>query len=319
MGEFDTTIGYILLAVTINTYLTGIITSQFFTYWNTKYTDAWWIRALILFLFIVNATQAAAVVYLSWFYCVTNFSNPQVVVIFLWPSSLTILTNTVLALVNQTFQLWRIYMFTKSKILVGFILAAALATCGLGIAVVILQSSRLSRLSNIPALHPIEEANLALQCGIDVLIAIILFITYFRWLKTSSTRMDRVLNRLIRTAIQSGFFAAVFALGTLLSVRFSPRTYMIVLFSLPIGQIYTHTIMDHFVGREELRKMLPNGGNIISVPDLNIISVPKVNIGGSTTRGTGEMETTMALGNMSSTTSQDPETNDDSNFSSTKD
>ncbi|KAJ7133243.1 hypothetical protein C8R44DRAFT_772087, partial [Mycena epipterygia] len=171
-------------------------------------------------------------------------------------------------------------MFTKSKILVGFILAAALATCGLGIAIVILQCVFL-QLSNSPALHSVGEANLALQCFIEVLIAIILSITYSRWLKTSSTRMDRVLNRLIRTAIQSGFFTAVFALGILLSVRFSPATNMSTLFALPIGQIYTHTIMDYFVGREELRKMLPNGGNIISGPDFNIISVPKFNIGGS--------------------------------------
>ncbi|KAJ7136780.1 hypothetical protein C8R44DRAFT_362703 [Mycena epipterygia] len=311
MGEFDTTIGYTLLAVTINTYLTGIITSQFFTYWNTKYTDAWWIRALVLFLFVVNAAQAATVVYMSWFYCVTNFANPQVVVIVLWPSSLTVITNAVLALVNQTFQSWRIYMYTKSKILVSFILAAALATCGLGIAVAILQSSRLSQLSNISALNPFGEANLALQSVVDVLIAIILSITYSRWLKTSSMRMDRVLNRLIRTAIQSGFFTAVFALGILLSVHFSPGTNMKTLFALPIGRIYTHTMMDHFVRREELRKMLPNGGNIISVPDFNIISVPKFNIGGLTSRGTGGIETMMALGNVSSTTSQDPEANDD--------
>ncbi|KAJ7136838.1 hypothetical protein C8R44DRAFT_363183 [Mycena epipterygia] len=317
MGEFDTT--------TVNTYLTGIITSQFFTYWNTKYTDAWWIKILVLFLFVVNATQAATVVYMSWFYCVTNFANPEAVLIVLWPSSLIVITNVVLALVNQTFQSWRIYIFTKSKILVGFILAVALATCGLGIAIAILQ------LSNIPALYPVGEANLTLQCVVDVLITIILSITYSRWLKTSSTRMDRVLNRLIRTAIQSGFFTAVFALGILLSVRFSPGTNMSKLFALPIGQIYTHTIMDHFVRREELRKMLPNGGNIISVPDLNIISVPKFNIGGSAARGTGGTEMMMALGNASSTTSQDPEANESgttarnknrsgcSNFSSSKD
>ncbi|KAJ7133242.1 hypothetical protein C8R44DRAFT_772086 [Mycena epipterygia] len=66
MGEFNTTIGYTLLGVTINTYLTGIITSQFFTYWNTKYADTGWIKALVLFLFVVNATQATTVVYMLW-------------------------------------------------------------------------------------------------------------------------------------------------------------------------------------------------------------------------------------------------------------
>jgi hypothetical protein len=40
----------------------------------------------------------------------------------------------VLALANQTFQLWRIYIFFQSKVLVGFLMVAILATCGIGIA-----------------------------------------------------------------------------------------------------------------------------------------------------------------------------------------
>ncbi|KAJ7463557.1 hypothetical protein FB451DRAFT_1264892 [Mycena latifolia] len=68
MGEFDQTI--------VNTYLTGVIMSQFFTYWNSKFNDSWWLNVRIThrslpFLFIINITQAAAVVYMTWFYCVT--------------------------------------------------------------------------------------------------------------------------------------------------------------------------------------------------------------------------------------------------------
>ncbi|KAJ7112691.1 hypothetical protein C8R44DRAFT_882444 [Mycena epipterygia] len=298
MGDFDNTIGYTLLGVMINTYLAGIITSQFFTYWNAKYTDPWRTRALVIFLFAVNATQAAAVVYLLWFYCVTNFTNPQVVAIFPWPYPFTVLTTVVLALVNQTFQCWRIYVFTKSKILVGFILAAALAACVTGFAAAIQSATVISsQLAQLAELHFIIEANLALQCAVDVLIAIILCIMFSR-LKTNVRRTDQVLNRLIRTAIRSGFFTGIFALGTLLSFHFSPGTYMLALFAFPIGRIYTHTMMDHFVGREELRNILGNG-NIISVSNFN-----------NAATGTGGMEM-MVLRNASSTASTDPEANED--------
>ncbi|KAJ7136836.1 hypothetical protein C8R44DRAFT_363114 [Mycena epipterygia] len=301
MGDFDTTIGYTLLGVTINTYLTGIIASQFFTYWNAKYTDAWWIKALIVFLLVINATQAAAVIYMSWFYCVTNFANPKVVATSLWPYPFTALTTAILALINQTFQSWRIYQFTQSKILVGFILAAALATCGLGVSAAI-QSWIFSELSKLVALQPVVEANLALQSALDVLVAIILSIKLSRS-KTTFSRTDRVINHLIRTAIQSGSFTAVFALGTLLSFHFSPGTYMLALFALPIGRIYTHTMMDHFIGREELRNMLSNTGTFISVPNFNI--------GGAATKSTSGMDTMMVLGNASSSGSKDPEANED--------
>ncbi|KAJ7844335.1 hypothetical protein B0H13DRAFT_2364300 [Mycena leptocephala] len=286
MGEFDTTIGYTLLGATINTFLTGIIASQFFTYWNTKNTDSWWIRGLVVFLFVVNAMQSAAVVYMSWLYCVTNFANPQIVATILWPDAFTALITAVLALVTQTSQSWRIYMFTKSKMLVGFIIVAALGACGTGMAAAI--GAWVSpELAKLPALQPVIEANLALQ--------FVLSITLSKF-KTGFNQTNRVLNRLIRTAIQSGFFTAVFALGTLLSSHFSPGTYMLAMFALPIGRIYTHTMMDHFVGREELRNMFFNRGNVISVPDFSI--------GGT---ANGRPGTMMVLGNTSSTASKVPE------------
>ncbi|KAJ7151917.1 hypothetical protein C8R43DRAFT_1004654 [Mycena crocata] len=280
MGEFDQTIGFTLLGVTINTYLTGVIMSQFFTYWTSKYQDPWWTRSLVAFLFIVNATQAAAVIYMSWFYCVTNFANSGVVAISLWPYPFTALTTAVLALVNQTFQSWRIYIFTKSKILVGSLLVTALATCGIGAAAAI-ESWIFSELAKLVALQPIVEANLALQCAVDVLIAAIMSIMFSRS-RTSFAKTDRVINRLIRTAVQSGFFTAVFALGTLLSFRFSPGTYMIALFALPIGRIYTHTMMDHFISRDQLRDMLSNGSNIVSVPNFNLAQTTAPPTGGGT-------------------------------------
>ncbi|KAJ6595027.1 hypothetical protein DFH09DRAFT_1357796 [Mycena vulgaris] len=271
MGEFDQTIGFTLMGVTINTYLTGVIISQFFTYWNSKFRDPWWIRSVVAFLFVINFAQAAAVIYMSWFYCVTNFTNPGVIAISLWPYPFTALVTAVLALINQVFQSWRIYVFTSNRILVGFILLAALATCGMGVAAAI-QSWIFSELAKLAALQPVVEGNLALQCAIDVIISIRLSFAFAKS-KTNFARTDKVLNRLIRTAVQSGFFTAVFALGTLLSFRFSPGTYMIALFALPIGRIYTHTMMDHLNSREQLRHILSNGENIISVPNFNATTV----------------------------------------------
>ncbi|KAJ7463549.1 hypothetical protein FB451DRAFT_1264865 [Mycena latifolia] len=242
MGEFDQTIGFTLMGVTINTYLTGVIMSQFFTYWNSKFNDALWLKSMVAFLFIINITQAAAVVYMTWFY----FG--------LWPYPFTAFMTAVLAVINQTYQAWRIYAFTQSKILVGFLVVAALATCGMGTAAAI-QAWILHELAKLIALQPVVEANLALQCAIDVIIAIVLTVIFSRS-KTSFGRTDEVLNRLIRTTIQSGFFTAVFALGTLISFRISPGTQLIALFALPIGRIYTH----------QLRNLLANSGNLVSFP-----------------------------------------------------
>ncbi|KAJ6532966.1 hypothetical protein B0H19DRAFT_1186722 [Mycena capillaripes] len=255
------------MGVTINTFLTGVIMSQFFTYWNSRYQDPLWTRALVACLFIINATQAAAVVYMSW-----NFANPGVVAISLWPYPFTALMTAVLAITNQMFQSWRIYLFTRNKILIGFLVATSLASCGMGVAAAI-QSWIFSELAKLVALQPIVEGNLALQCAVDVIIAAILTFTFLKS-KTNFTQTDTVLNRLTRNAVQSGSFTAVFALGTIFSFRFSPGTYMIALFALPIGGFTPmYTMMDHLISREELRNILSNSGNIISVPNFNLSTI----------------------------------------------
>ncbi|KAF7359640.1 hypothetical protein MVEN_00687900 [Mycena venus] len=255
MGKFDQTIGFMLLAVIMNTYLTGIIMSQFFSYWSSSHKDPRWIRCLVAFLFIINATQACAVVYLSWFYCVTNFTNPQIVGTDLWPYPFTALTTAVLATTNQMFQSWRIYKLTRNKIFVAFLVAGSLAACGMGIAGAIGMFLHVHGPAKLVALRPIVEGKLLLLCCVDVIIAVHLSLIFSRS-KTSFARTDRVLNVLIRNAVQSGSFTAIFALGTVLSFRLSSDTSMLVLFSLPIGRIYTHTMMDQLVSREELTAIL---------------------------------------------------------------
>ncbi|KAJ7692618.1 hypothetical protein B0H17DRAFT_1200434 [Mycena rosella] len=82
--------------------------------------------------------------------------------------------------------------------------------------------------------------------------------------------MDKVLNHLICTTIQSGFFTGAvrsfFALGALLSSRLVPGTSMISLFAMPIGRVYTHTMMDHLIRHEQLRNILAHGENPTSFP-----------------------------------------------------
>ncbi|KAJ6468488.1 hypothetical protein C8R47DRAFT_1024576 [Mycena vitilis] len=267
MGEFDETIGATLLGVLINTYLMGVIMSQFWTYWLSDYNDPSWTRAVVAFLFIVNATQAGAVIYMLWFYCVANFANPAIIADSIWPYPFTAIGTAILAILNQSFQSWRIYAFTKNKILTGLLLVSVVATFGMGLAAAI-QSWMISELAKVAALQPIVEANLALQTALDVIIAGILT-WIFSKSKTSFKRTDKVLNRLIRTAVQSGAFTAVFALGTLFTFRFAPGTYMLAIFALPIGRIYTHTMMDHLISRQELRAILSNNGDLVTVPNFD--------------------------------------------------
>ncbi|KAJ6522430.1 hypothetical protein DFH09DRAFT_1330566 [Mycena vulgaris] len=175
MGEYDQTIGFTLMGVTVNTYLMGLIMSQFFTYWIA-----------------VNTTQAGAVVYMSWFYCVTNSKNPRVVAMLLWPYPFAGL-RAILAITNQMLQSWRIYLFTGNKILTGFLLATSVAACGTGVAAAI-EAWTFSEQAKLVMLQSIVMVNSALLCAIDVIIAgYMLLVTLILLLDVSSAIVMRSL------------------------------------------------------------------------------------------------------------------------------
>ncbi|KAJ7223639.1 hypothetical protein C8J57DRAFT_234730 [Mycena rebaudengoi] len=270
--SFGTTVGATLMAILFNSLLTGVLLSQFSTYWNSTYQDRIWIRLVVVSLFTINVVHQGAVMYMAWFYCVENFNNPVAVQHSLWVYPFTALVTAVLAIMNQAFQSWRIWVFIKNKYIVGGLLLTALVVFITGV-IAGAQSWILSDLRKLAALQPLVEGNLALQAALDVIISGILTSCFIKS-KTSFKRTDMVLNRLIRGAIESGVFTSICALGELFAFRFAQGTYIIGMFALPIGRIYTHTMMDHLIRRDELRGMLSghntHKGNIISVPAFDV-------------------------------------------------
>ncbi|KAJ7242442.1 hypothetical protein C8J57DRAFT_1526138 [Mycena rebaudengoi] len=262
--SFGTTVGAILMGVLFNSLLTSVLLSQFFTYWNSTYKDPLWTRLVVLFLFTINVAQQGA----AMFYCVENFNNPIAVQYGLWVLPFTALVTAVLAIMNQAFQSWRIWVMLKNKYVVSGLLLTAVADLIIGVTVGT-QSWIFANLQRLAEIQLLVEGNLALQASLDVIITGIL--TYgFTKSKTSVKRTDMVLNRLIRGAIESGVFTSLCALAELFAFRIAVGTYVIVVFALPIGRIYTHTMMDHLIRRDELRAMLSNHnthkGNMISIP-----------------------------------------------------
>jgi hypothetical protein len=99
--------------------------------------------------------------------------------------------TAILAITNQMLQSWRIYVFTRNKILIGFLVATSVAACGTGVAAAIEawisfecvqyfltarqlpgpMSFQRHRPAKLVLLQPIVEVNNVLQCAIDVIIA----------------------------------------------------------------------------------------------------------------------------------------------------
>ncbi|TFK41819.1 hypothetical protein BDQ12DRAFT_624513 [Crucibulum laeve] len=253
MGDFDTTVGVLLLGLFFNTYLYGLVTYQFVVYHNTKFNDALWIRAVVGALFMTDTVHSAVAVYAAWEMCVENYANPASLFFVSWTIPFTAIATSVAAIITQFFLGHRVLLLTKNKLLCGIIGLLSFLGFVFGIYAGI-RSGIIREVAKFAPLAPFVICWLGFQTSADLLITICLTFILSRS-RTGFRRTDTIINRLIRGAVQTGLFASIFALADLFSFLLHRNTNLYAMFAFPIGRIYTNTLLDTLNARIELKSM----------------------------------------------------------------
>ncbi|KAJ7323015.1 hypothetical protein DFH08DRAFT_888532 [Mycena albidolilacea] len=253
MGKYDTDVGPILLGIFLNTYLYGLVTNQYMNYVNHRFNDPAWIRAIVIILFVLDTTHSAAGIYAAWDLCVTNFNNPNILGTVDWAMPFTTIAMATSGVFTQAFLIHRVFKLTKNKWLVVF-----LATLSIGGYVCAwigaVKGGNMKEVGKLSQILPLVIGCLALFCVVDLLItAILIFVLVHS--KTGFRHTDTIINRLIRGAIQTGLFAAMFALSDLFCFIFAPHTSFDMMFAYPLGRIYTNSLLDTLNARMVFYRM----------------------------------------------------------------
>ncbi|KAJ8517919.1 hypothetical protein ONZ45_g4950 [Pleurotus djamor] len=247
-------LGTLLVGIFFNTYLYGLVTYQFAAYHVSKFNDPLWIRVFVGILFALDTFHTAAVIYMAWEYCVTNYNNPDILAVALWPYTFTPIGTAMAAVITHIFLGYRIYRLTERLWIFVIVLFVAAATFALGVACGT-KAWMIRTLADLPVLNGLVITWLVMQVAIDAFITITLVFVLWR-AKTNFRATDTVINRLIRGAIQTGLFASIFSLGDMLAFALAPETNFYGMFAIPLGRIYTNTLMDTLLMREGLRGIL---------------------------------------------------------------
>ncbi|KAF8553140.1 hypothetical protein OG21DRAFT_1414869, partial [Imleria badia] len=247
----DRMIGTLLVGIFLNTYLYGLVTYQFAAYYRTKFNDRPAVKYMVLFLFILDTVHSISVIYMAWSYTVTNYDNPAALAVAEWPYTFTPIATALAALVTQLYLGFRIWRMTSSRILYGVVILLAIPSFILGMACSI-EAWIIKVLSELPRITPLVIAWLSMQVVVDTFITVTLIFVFSRS-RTGFRKTDTVLNRLIRGAIQTGLFAGIFSMGDLISFLVLPTTNFYGMFAIPIGRIYTNTLLDTLLARESLK------------------------------------------------------------------
>ncbi|KAF6764164.1 hypothetical protein DFP72DRAFT_415600 [Ephemerocybe angulata] len=265
MGEYDDILGTLLIGVTVNTYLYGVVSCQYTTYHNTNFDDKLCVKLAVLFLFTLDTAQSIFMIYLSWIFTVVNFSNPVVFSNTHWPCAFIPIGTAVTACVSHLFLGLRMYGISKNKALYAIVLAMTIAELAAGVAFGICMWI-MDDPTLLYTLRPFIVSWLTIQMTIDIFVSCFMS-CFFHRCRTGYRRTDTVINRLIRGCIQTGAFSAMLAICGLVAFIVRPHTILYAMFMIPIGRTYTTTLMDTLNVRFELKERLmegidPHAGNV---------------------------------------------------------
>ncbi|KAJ6518317.1 hypothetical protein C8R47DRAFT_1086566 [Mycena vitilis] len=261
-------LGPILIGVSLNTFLYGICFTQFVDYYLSKRQteDSVATRCLVAWEFFINTFHSAASIYLIWLYLADNFLDVAFLEATPWPLTAVPLVTTFSAGPIQMFLIYRVYSLSNSGWMSAVLGSLTVATGSLAITTSFL-AFRLEDFSAAARLRPVANAWLGLSVANDLAITMGL-VYYLRASRTGlslSSKTNTLINRLIRSAIESAAVAPVLAiLGSITFTRY-PTAGIDFIFSIPLGRVYTNTLLSTLNRRESLQKDLDStcGGPFI--------------------------------------------------------
>ncbi|GLB39333.1 putative expressed protein [Lyophyllum shimeji] len=254
MGEYDATLGFLLLGAFLNTGLYGVVSVQYVWYWTTEFNDPFRVKALVGSLFSLDTVNSASLVYMAWVYGVENYNNPQALRSPIWPLPFTLLIAVVIAFLVQMFLTYRVFRLTERKLASIVISLFAVMTLVAGL-ICSATAWKINSYDDAVNARTTVAIWLSLQMGVDVLISSVLVWVLSRS-RTQFHRSNTIIDRLIRGSLQSGFLAGLFAMASLALFLSNPTAqyYALVAFSSP--RVYSITLMDTLLVRHDLRAII---------------------------------------------------------------
>ncbi|KAJ2914711.1 hypothetical protein MD484_g5716, partial [Candolleomyces efflorescens] len=203
MGEFSSTLGALLLATFINTYLYGVVSFQYASYYNSKFRDPLWVTLTIGVLFVTDTFHSMSIIYMAWVYAVDNFSNP---------GGLILKPQDELDADALLFLLYRVLILTRRYLILAPLVAIAMGSFvgGMIVGIKVWLADTMMELSSV---NKVLTFWLTAEAALDVLIAGILLYT-LNASRTGMKKSDKALNQLMRMSVQTGEFAHVWCIMT---------------------------------------------------------------------------------------------------------
>ncbi|KAJ8090729.1 hypothetical protein PM082_018295 [Marasmius tenuissimus] len=243
--------GPMLIGVFMNMILFGILIMQTLFYYQTYSRDTMWMRLFVAYLFILETANSAFDMAMMYEPLIAGFGSNEAVARFPTLFMTEPILMALIAFPIQLFFAWRIQRVTGIWWISAIIALLALASCAGGIWTGVMVGV-VKTFARKPELHTPALVWFLTSCVADVLITISL-VRSLSQRKTGFTVTDSVIDKIIRTTVQTGMITAVCAIGDVVFFMTLERTALNFIWDLMLSKLYANCLLSTLNSRASLR------------------------------------------------------------------
>ncbi|KAJ7765310.1 hypothetical protein B0H16DRAFT_416077 [Mycena metata] len=258
MGAYDSVFGVGLIATWLTSLLFGICVIQAIHYLRDFPNDILLKRSILVVVFVLEtgavATQCAGI----FLQTVTYWGNPESFVITFWPAPVSVLCDSLVGFIVNTFLIHRFYAVSKNLIIALILLVFNLGTFTASLFFLRLLANQVGKVATPATLQLFVPASTAWgAAGVvtDVCIAASLVWT-LRGMKTTFEDTTQLIQHIMAVSIQNGCTTSAFAIAGMVANIIVPASNIDDLFFYLVGPLYLLTLLSNLT----LRQSAPGAG-----------------------------------------------------------
>ncbi|KAI0072382.1 hypothetical protein K474DRAFT_1711633 [Panus rudis PR-1116 ss-1] len=261
-------LGSFVVTVCVSFMLYGIMVAQSYFYMlNGAKRDSWWLKGMVLAVWILEVFHTALVIHMVYEYLVRDFTDLADVGFIVWSVGLFVMVEMVIVGLVQGFYLRRIFLLSGRSYLItgvtGFLLLLRIA---LGFATAALTYPLGQWVKFRQATGPLVTLSMGLGLAalVDALIAGILIFQLHRS-KTGFSSTDGVIRSLMAYLVNTGAITGVVSLAIVLSFVCLEENLLFAGLATVTAKLYSNSLLGTLNTREALRSKT---GRVVEIPTM---------------------------------------------------
>ncbi|KAJ7028771.1 hypothetical protein C8F04DRAFT_1118580 [Mycena alexandri] len=262
-----------LIGLLFNWGLLGVLTTQVYIYHVNFPKDKPILKALVYGIYLLDWAQTCSATYDAFQWFVYGWGDISVLYLVYTDFLNVPLLSSIIGALVQIFYGWRIWIFSKSKVLFGVVCLLACLQLGGGIAVSYYLFMDASETSTNPHLNQTVAVRLAGSAVVDAVISVSMTYFLLRSKAQALGPMTNVMTRLVRLTIETGTITVMMAILDLVFFL-KEHNELHQVSGVVLCKVYSNTLLvlfnNRLVERNNLNKEQHVGSNDSALSEFRV-------------------------------------------------